>query len=327
MKLLLSISRIAAAVTLALGMLWLILARPGYAPKDHAEKYLHAIDTAALRKHTAVLSNDMAPRSYRDVDNLNKAANYIAESLSSTSDRVTEQAFEVNGVVYKNIIAEYGPQGKEIIVIGAHYDTLGDTPGADDNASGVAGLLEIGRLLGEVRLKTKVVLVAFTLEEPPFFRSENMGSAVFAKSLAGSDTEVRLMIALEMIGYYSEEHDSQDYPMLLLRLFYPSTGNFIAVVDQLMSVQAQQMKASMAQVMELPVYSINAPTLIPGVDFSDHSNFWNHGYPAVMITDTAFYRNHAYHTDGDRAERLNYEKMAQVVYGVFDYVVKLSNDR
>jgi hypothetical protein len=114
--------------------------------------------------------------------------------------------------------------------------------------------------------------------------------------------------------------------MTLLRLYYPSTGNYITVVDQLMSNQAQRIKASMAQVIDLPVYSINAPSFIPGVDFSDHSNFWRYGYPAVMITDTAFYRNKAYHTGLDRVERLNYEKMAQVVYGVLDYVVKLSNE-
>jgi hypothetical protein len=164
------------------------------------------------------------------------------------------------------------------------------------------------------------------LEEPPFFRSNNMGSAVYAKSLSESGAEVKLMIALEMIGYFSDEQGSQDYPSPLLGLYYPSAGNFIAIVDQMWSVQAQRMKKSMARATELPVCSINAPGFIPGIDFSDHINFWHNGYPAVMVTDTAFYRNHAYHTNDDRAERLNYKKMAQVAYGVFDYVCKLSND-
>jgi Zn-dependent M28 family amino/carboxypeptidase len=293
---------------------------------DDAKNSKNPIDTSTLKKHTSLLSKDMVPRNYRNVDNLNQVAQYIKKSLTSSGGRVTEQKFEVDGTEYKNIIAEFGPQGKEVIVVGAHYDAKGEHPGADDNASGVAGLLEIGRLLGEVQLKTKVALVAFTLEEPPFFRSDEMGSAVYAKSLAENGTAVKLMIALEMIGYFSEEKGSQDYPVPLLRLYYPSTGNFIAVVDQLVSMQAQRMKASMTQTIDLPVYSINAPSFIPGVDFSDHVNFWHNGYPAVMITDTAFYRNHAYHTNEDRAERLNYEKMAQVVYAVFDYVVKLSND-
>jgi Zn-dependent M28 family amino/carboxypeptidase len=326
LNLLQSISRIAAALAVVLGLLWLILARPNFAFKEISKNTPVSIDATALRKHTSVLSKEMVPRDYRHRDNLNRAANYISESLTASGGLVAEQKFEVNGAEYKNIVAEFGPQGEEVIVVGAHYDAKGEYPGADDNASGIAGLLEIGRLLGEAQLKTKVALVAFTLEEPPFFRSDEMGSAVYAKSLADTGADVKLMIALEMIGYYSEEKGSQSYPMLLLRLYYPSTGNFIAVVDQMMSMQAQRMKASMAQVIDLPVYSINAPSFIPGVDFSDHSNFWRYGYPAVMITDTAFYRNRAYHTKDDRAERLNYEKMAQVVYGVFDYVVKLSNE-
>jgi Zn-dependent M28 family amino/carboxypeptidase len=274
-----------------------------------------------------MLSETMAPRSYRHINNLNSTANYISESLTSSGGRVTEQLFKVHGAEYKNIVAEFGPQGNEIIVIGAHYDVEGENPGADDNASGIAGLLEIARLLGKIQLKSKVILVAFTLEEPPFFGSNNMGSAVYAKSLAEAGVAVKLMIALEMIGYYSEVKGSQNYPVSLLKFYYPSTGNFITVVDQFMSTQAQRMKTSMNQVIDLPVYSINAPSIIPGVDFSDHRNFWRYGCPAVMVTDTAFYRNKAYHTHGDTADRLSYTKMAQVVYGVFDYVVKLSNER
>lgn len=325
-EILASISRIAAALAVLTGLLWLLLARPGFVNKADSRKFAESIDINALREHTRVLSIEMAPRDYTHSGNLNKAADYISESLSSSGGRVAEQKFEVHGTEYKNIVAEFGPQGDELIVVGAHYDVEGESPGADDNASGVAGLLEIGRLLGEVQLKTKVALVAFTLEEPPFFRSGKMGSAVYAKSLKDAGSTVKLMIALEMIGYYSEEKGSQSYPMPLLKLFYPSSGNFITVVDQFMSMQAQRMRASMTRVIDLPVYSINAPTFIPGVDFSDHINFWRHGYPAVMITDTAFYRNLAYHSKEDRPERLNYEKMGQVVYGVFDHVVRLGNE-
>jgi Zn-dependent M28 family amino/carboxypeptidase len=329
LKFLSSISQIALALIVIIGLLWLLLARPGFLLKDESEVPEQQVNPDVLKKHTLMLSEKLAPRDYRHLDNLNRVANYIAESLRSSGGRVTEQVFDVHDVEYKNIVAEYGPNEQdkqEIIVVGAHYDAEGENPGADDNASGIAGLLEIGRLLGEVELKTKVVLVAFTLEEPPFFRSDKMGSAVYAKSLAETGSAVKLMIALEMIGYFSEEKGSQDYPLPLLSLYYPSIGNFIAIVDQMFSMQARRMKLSMAQVIALPVYSINAPTFIPGVDFSDHRNFWRYDYPAVMVTDTAFYRNRAYHTEYDRAERLDYDKMAQVAYGVFDYVLKLSNE-
>ena len=325
-RLLVPIIRIAAALAVIAVILCLLLARPHFSFTDAPANAFQVVDQTALRTHTVMLSERMSPRSFRNPDNLNAIADYIAQSLRSSGARVSEQVFEVYGIKYKNILAEYGPEGREIIVVGAHYDAEGEKPGADDNASGIAGLLEIGRLLGKVRLETKVVLVAFVLEEPPFFRTDTMGSAVYAKSLAESGVAVKLMIALEMIGYFSGEPGSQGYPMPLLGLYYPSVGNFITIVDQMLSVQAQRMKKSMAQAIELPVCSINAPTFIPGIDFSDHINFWRNGYPAVMVTDTAFYRNHAYHTADDRAERLNYEKMAQVAYGVFDYVIKLSND-
>ena len=326
MKLLASISRIAAALIIIIGLLWVSLARPDFSAKEASKIPTQKIDPVALEKHTLMLSHNMVPRDFRHPENLNKVANYIAEFFRSSGARVVEQVFKVHGVEYKNVVAEYGPQSKEVIVVGAHYDVEGEKPGADDNASGVAGLLEIGKSLAEEQLKTKIILVAFTLEEPPFFRTDNMGSAVYAKSLAETGSAVKLMIALEMIGYFTEEKGSQDYPTPLLHLFYPSIGNFIAIVDQMLSTEAQRMKASMAQVIGLPVYSINAPSFIPGVDFSDHSNFWRYGYPAVMVTDTAFYRNLAYHTENDRAEHLNYEKMAKVVYGIFNYVLKLSNE-
>ncbi|MES9969025.1 MAG: M28 family peptidase [Candidatus Thiodiazotropha sp.] len=327
LSLLTSISRIVAALVVILGLLWLLLTRPAISFKDGSKSSPQQVDQRALKKHTLMLSEQLAPRDFTHPDNLNKVADYIADSLNASGARVSEQPFEVDGVEYKNIIGEYGPEGGEVIVVGAHYDAKGEHPGADDNASGVAGLLEIGRLLGEEQPGTRVALVAFTLEEPPFFRSGDMGSAVYANSLAETGTSVKLMIALEMIGYFSDQQGSQDYPMLLLNLYYPRVGNYIAVVDQMLSDQARRMKASMAQVIDLPVYSINAPRFIPGVDFSDHLNFWNQGYPAVMVTDTAFYRNRAYHSQADTAERLDYEKMAQVVYGVFDYLLKLSNEK
>ncbi len=214
------------------------------------------------------------------------------------------------------------PADGSLIIIGAHYDSATSyendqliyTPGADDNASGVAGLLELARLLQQQAPKTGVQLVAYASEEPPFFRSDEMGSAVHAASL---ERPVKLMIALEMIGYYDSASGSQDYPYSVMSWLYPDRGDFIAVVGRMQDISAvRQVKSALLSATELPVYSINAPGFIPGIDFSDHLNYWQQDIPAVMITDTAFYRNKQYHQSGDTADRLNYQKMAQVIDGV-----------
>jgi len=306
--------------------IWIILARPMVAEQEiHKPPIL--VDADALRKHVVALSERFFPRSDEYPENLTKVADYIATSFRASGSRVNEQEFQVYKARYKNIIAEYGPPSSEILVVGAHYDTAGEQPGADDNASGVAGLLEIGRLLAQDKLGSRVMLAAYTLEEPPNFRTEHMGSTVHARSLKENGVSVKLMISLEMIGYFSENKNSQSFPIPFLRLFYPSQGNFILVVDRLFSNQARGLKKWMSAVSEVPVYSINAPAFIPGVDFSDHQSFWKYGYPAVMVTDTAFYRNAAYHSLRDTADRLDYRKMAQVVYGVYSYIKHAAGEK
>jgi len=163
----------------------------------------------------------------------------------------------------------------------------------------------------------RVELVAYSLEEPPHFRTESMGSAVHAASLEAKKARVRAMISLEMIGCFSDEKDSQAYPLGVLKLLYPSTGNFIAVVGRIGGGRlVRVVKTAMRAATRLPVESINAPGFIPGIDFSDHLSYWEHGYPAVMVTDTAFYRNPRYHTSDDTPDTLDYERMALVVDGV-----------
>jgi Zn-dependent M28 family amino/carboxypeptidase len=310
-------------------ILCLAVARPlFFSPMRSQEE--HQVDPAALKAHVEALSQRFVPRDDEHPEILHKAAAYIAEKFRSAGAKVNDQEFKVYGNSYKNVIAEFGPDGSDTIVVGAHYDTAGDQPGADDNASGVAGVIELGRLLVGVPLRSKVILAAYALEEPPHFRTENMGSAVHARSLRARGLSVTLMISLEMIGYFSEEPNSQGFPMPLLRLFYPSRGNFILVVDRLFSNRARELKQAMSAASDLPVYSLNAPAIVPGVDFSDHLNFWEQGYPAVMVTDTSFYRNPAYHSRLDIADRLDYVKMAQVVRGVFHYLMKnaaAQNDR
>jgi len=178
----------------------------------------------------------------------------------------------------------------------------------------VAGLLELGRLLAANPPATRVDLVAYSLEEPPYFRTPSMGSRAHAAALAKSGVHVRAMISLEMIGYFNDQPDSQQYPLSVMGLAYPTRGNFIAVVGRLGEAWlTRRIKGSMSSAGSVPVRSINAPRAIPGIDFSDHLNYWDAGYPAVMVTDTSFYRNANYHALSDVPSTLDYRRMAVVV--------------
>ncbi len=274
-----------------------------------------------LQAHVRRLSVDLHPRRFDRVDQLDLAAAYIQEQLGASGGRVSLQRVQVGGREYKNVLASYGPQTGPVLVIGAHYDSHGATPGADDNASGVAGLLELGKLLGRHPPPRAVELVAYTLEEPPYFRTEHMGSAWHASALRASGRQVQLMLSLEMIGYFSDAAGSQLYPFKPMSLLYPQRGNFIAVVSRFGDFRiTRRVKAIMSGASTLPVHSINAPPVVPGIDFSDHLNYWSRGYPALMLTDTAFMRNPHYHQTTDTHEKLDYARMAKVVQGIYALV-------
>lgn len=278
-----------------------------------------------LRGHVAMLSETLAPRSHKHVANLDRCAAYVAGQFKQAGARVELQPFGVDGKTYQNVAAVFGPESPSRIVVGAHYDAFRDTPGADDNASGVAGLIELAHLLGSTELKQRVELVAFTLEEPPYFRSGNMGSARHAYALRQNNVDVEAMLCLEMIGFFSDEKGSQRFPSLLLRLFYPDRGNYIAVIGSTGDRPLIKLvKDSMRGATDLPVHSMCATKSFPGIDFSDHLNYWHHGYTAAMITDTAFMRNLAYHGSGDTLQRLDFDRMAKVVLGVYEAVVRLA---
>ena len=290
-----------------------------------------------LEAHVKRLSVDLYPRSQDRFHNLELAAAYIQAELKAAGAEVSVQDVNVRGLRYQNIIARFGPAAGPLLVIGAHYDSHGDaeegarhpagyspethTPGADDNASGVAGLIELARLLRDKPPSRPVELVAYTLEEPPDFRTDHMGSVWHARALNESKRPVQLMLALEMIGCFIDADASQQFPVPGMGLLYPERGNFIALVGRLGDFGAtRRAKALMAGSSPLPVYSINAPSLIEGVDFSDHRSYWNEGIPALMLTDTSFYRNMHYHQSGDTFDRLDYRRMAQVVQAVFAVV-------
>ena len=286
-------------------------------PTGRAKHPTPVVSPARLESHVRALSQRFIPRDYTHPENLDRAAAYIRREFTRAGGTTSEQPYNARGRTYRNVTALYGPESSERIVVGAHYDVDGELPGADDNASGVAGLLELAHLLGRSPPPMRVELVAFSLEELPFFSTPYMGSAIHASSLKKQRVAVRAMLSLEMIGYFSDEPSSQQFPLEELRPLYPSSGNFIAVVGNPGDTAlVRKIEGAMRGASSLPVHSINAPRSMPGVDFSDHVSYWDAGYPAVMITDTAWYRNPHYHTAGDTAETLDYERMAMVVQGV-----------
>ncbi|HAS44796.1 MAG TPA: peptidase M28 [Microscillaceae bacterium] len=267
------------------------------------------------------------PRNYLNLESLNAIADYIHEEFKQWDCETQVQEYLADDNIYKNVIASFNPEHSVRIVLGAHYDVCGEQPGADDNASAVAGLLEVGRLIQELKptLNCRVDLVAFSLEEPPYFQTPLQGSSIHASSLAKAKVEVKAMICLEMIGYFSDEPNSQQFPIPQLASMYPSVGNFIVVVGQTgEEALVQQVKTSMQEVAQIDVQSIAAPKSITGITFSDHASYWDQGYPAVMINNTSFYRNPNYHEPTDTIDTLDFDRMTEVVRGVYWAVVNMA---
>lgn len=264
------------------------------------------------------------PRESVDINGQARVADYLQKLWESSGVKVERQAFAATIGRVENLVASVGPRTDSRIVVGAHYDTCDRLPGADDNASGIAGVSALVQLLkkNEKQLRHRVDLVAYTLEEPPFFTTDDMGSVNHARSLSKEKAKVELMVSLEMIGYFSDEKDSQAFPNPALGLLYPHEGNFIAVVGKLGDRSlVRRVKRGLARGSRVPVFSINAPPTLEGIDLSDHRSYWAEHFPAVMITDTAFFRNKAYHTAQDTPDRLNYVKMAEVVNGVYTMIM------
>lgn len=284
-----------------------------------AQKQLLADElTESLKRHISMLSVTIGERNYLEYDNLQKAARYITSEFNEFGYMSTQQVFQIEGKKFANIVArKSSSQSAETLVIGAHYDSAMGTPGADDNASGVAALLEIARYFQDKQVNINMEFVAFTNEEPPFFRSEDMGSKRYANEKKANSTKLFGMICLEMLGYYSGKKGSQQYPIGLLKLFYPSTGNYIAFVSNSNSSGLKNLVVKgFKKNSKFKVRTLTAPSFVAGVDFSDHQSFWANGYKAIMVTDTAFYRNKNYHTTADTIDTLDFEKMSIVCEGV-----------
>ena len=282
-------------------------------------------DAVLLKAHVEILAASQPSRAFHNIAALNAAADYVEAEFKKAGCQPTRETFGVGGNDYHNIVCSFGPREAPRVVIGGHYDVDGENnPGADDNASAVAGVLELARLINQTKpaFKHRLDLVAFTLEELPNFKTANMGSYFHAHNLASDSTDVKLMISVEMIGFFTDAPGSQTYPLGMLKWFYPDRGNFIGVVGQSFDRSlVARVKELMQASGDLPVYSINGPALVPGIDLSDHWSFWQHELPAVMVTDTAFLRNPNYHLPSDTPETLDYQRMTKVVDGLYQVAV------
>jgi hypothetical protein len=281
-------------------------------------------DTVLIKKHLTALTKTNGFRNYQNIDLLNKTATYIQSVFIQYSDSVRIQEYVVDGKVYKNVVCSFGTMHQKRIIIGAHYDVCGNQQGADDNASGIVGLLETARLLKGKKLSYRIDLIAYTLEEPPYFRTEYMGSYQHAKALYENKTDVYGMLSIEMIGFFKDAKKSQSYPVGLLSLFYGNKGDYITIVKKFSGGKfASHFSNSFKKSNAIKTKTFKGPKFLPGIDFSDHLNYWNFGFSALMITDTSFYRNQNYHQSTDTMETLDIGRMAKVIDGIVIGILNL----
>lgn len=276
-------------------------------------------DSAAhVEAHVRELAGTIGERNVFRPKALHAAADYIEGTWRAQGYTVRTQVYDAYGVPCANL--EITRSGRtrpgEILLIGAHYDTVRGCPGANDNGSGVAAMLEISRRFAELAPALTVRFVAFVNEEPPSFFTGQQGSAVYARAARERGDDIRLMVSLETIGYYSEEPGSQHYPPLF-RYFFPDRGNFIGLVSDFRSRRAlRRTVEAFRRHSDFPVEHVATFRWVPGVAWSDHLSFWRRGYRALMVTDTAFYRYRYYHTPDDTPDKLAYPELGRVTDGL-----------
>jgi hypothetical protein len=274
------------------------------------------VTAARLASHIRAIAS--RPHNVEHYEELEKAAHYIEGALKALGYEPAAQVYQVDGRAVRNLEVAIGPPGRGTIVVGAHYDSYGDAPGANDNGTGTAAVLELARLLADLRDKTetRIRLVLFVNEEPPYFKTTDMGSHRYARMLAERREPVIGMIALETLGSFSDEPGSQKYPPPL-DLLYPDKGNFIAFVATTGSRDLMQaLIGSFRGHTNFPTVGGVAPGVIPGIDWSDHWSFEQFRYPAVMITDTALFRYSHYHKPSDTPDKVDVERLARITHGV-----------
>ena len=282
-----------------------------------------------LAAHVQTLAGDIGERNVFKPDAYRRAADYIAGVFRGAGYDVEWQRYDVERVTCANLVATRAGStlSNQIIVVGAHYDSVYDCPGANDNGSAVASLLELARkFAGESPART-IRFVAFANEEPPYFLTDNMGSRVYASACHKRGDDIRAMISLETMGCYSDEKGSQRYPPLF-NLFYPDRGNFIGFVGNLSSRSLISRAARVfRQHSDFPLETVAAPAFIPGINWSDHDSFWREGWRAFMVTDTAPYRYAHYHHPSDTPDKVNCDALARVTLGVESVMRDLADSR
>jgi Zn-dependent M28 family amino/carboxypeptidase len=281
---------------------------------------------ARLTDHVRILASEIGERNVRHPEQLALAASYIKQTWQKQGYVVKTQDYTVEGVLSRNIEIELPGrrQPEKVIVIGAHYDSVVGCPGANDNGSGVAALLELSRRLHDRRPAETIRFVAFVNEEPPFFLSRRMGSRVYAARARQKNEPISAMLSLETIGYYADRPGSQHYPFPV-GFFYPDTANFIAFVSNLRSRRLLHQAAdAFSRHSSFPSQRLAAPFWLTGIGWSDQWSFWAEGYPAIMVTDTAFFRYDHYHRATDTADKLVYDRMAEVVAGLAGMLADLA---
>jgi hypothetical protein len=286
-------------------------------------RFIPASSEQALYDHVHALSVVIGSRSIREYGKIRQAEQYIRTFLDTQAIPSELQGYDHEGNRYNNVVVtlEGGSRREETIIIGAHYDTVSGTPGADDNASAVAVLLELCRALKDYRPERTLRLVFFVLEEPPAFMTPAMGSYVYAAQARERGENIVGMISLEMVGYFNDAEGSQAFPVPGLHWLFPDRGNFIGVVG---NVPSRELTLAVAEALKagsgLPVEHLVALPFIPGIGLSDHGSFWKMGFRAVMVTDTAFYRNPNYHSEKDTIGTLRFDKMSGLVRGMVHVV-------
>lgn len=269
-----------------------------------------------LKRDVMVLGKEIGERNLDHPKELAKAADYIEEQFQKAGLKVERQTYEVNGQDCSNLIAEIGGKTDEIVLIGAHYDSVRGAPGANDNGSGVAALLALARRMAKEQSQRTLRFVAFVNEEPPYFQTADMGSVVNAKAAKERGDKISAMMSIETIGCYLDAPDSQHYPPPF-NLFYPSKGNFIAFVGNTESAElVKRIVGKFRHDVRFPSEGAAVLGSIEGVGWSDHWSFWQEGYAALMVTDTAPFRYKWYHTAGDTPDKIDYERTARVVEGL-----------
>ena len=279
-----------------------------------------------LKRHVQTLAGEIGERNVWRAGSLAAAETYIRSTLEQLGYRVRVQSFESNGQSVHNLEIELQGSSapREIVVVGAHYDSVPDGPGANDNGSGIAALLEVARLLAGNTPARTLRLVAFVNEEQPFSGGDEMGSRVYAQRSRQRGERIRAMVSLETLGFYTEHPESQHYPFPF-NYFYPDTGNFVGFVGNLSSWRlVRKAIGAFRSTTAFPSEGIAAPEWVQGVGWSDHASFWEAGYPAIMVTDTAFFRYRHYHEATDTPEKLDYRSLSRVTRGLADVVGELA---